>query len=103
MQSYLIPIDEVAKILQYTGDRAIRRTHDWLLSRGVKQFRRGGLYSRSVIDDVLRRESEKCISENEGKSTTYRAKSVWVKTQLKSKNTARDLLALKMQESMPAN
>ena len=100
MENYLMPINEVAQILQYSGERAIRRTHDWLLSRGVHQFRRGGFYSREVILELLRKESEKCILGKEDNSIMSPGKCVWGNKRLKSKSTARDILNSKMQESM---
>lgn len=100
MDKYLMSIEEIAQILQYSGERAIRRTHDWLLSRGVHQFRRGGLYSREVILALLRKESEKCILEKEGNSIMSPEKFVWGTKRPLSKSTARDILNSKMRESM---
>ena len=100
MENFLIHLNEMAKILCFTGDKAIRHTHDWVYERGFRQFKRGGYYVREDFYDLLRKESEKCISAKEDSTITSRGKYVLETSPLKSKNTVRGLLSSKMQESM---
>ena len=99
MESFVIPMKDACIALGYDPVTQKRQAHDWLWSRGLKQIR-DGFYAKDMFYELLRRESEKCISEKEANTTTSRAKSVWATKPLKLKNTARDFLASKMQENM---
>ena len=99
MEPFLIPAKDTYALFGYDPEKDEKKARGYLWDHGVKQFRKG-FYAKAVIYDFLKKESEKCISGKEENTTTSRVKYVWANKPLKLKNTARALLASKMQESM---
>ena len=88
MECYLMSMKDACVAMGYDPETERAKAHDWLLSKGVKQFRKG-FYAKDVILEFVRKESEKCILGNGASTTTSRAKSVWATKPMKLKTTAR--------------
>ena len=96
----IITLPEVAHILRYEGEGAEKKARKWLYKYGLKQFATGK-YVREQFEELLQERGKRCLtSENGDKSTTSEGRCVWVKKPTLSKNKVRDLINLRMQESM---
>ena len=102
MEEY-IDMPEIIERLRFEHAKHPERScREWLARRGIRQFRRGGVYFREQVLNAIEMEKQKCsASEKEGMSITSGGRYVWAGKPSQSKNTLLDLVSSKMRESMP--
>ena len=105
MTDYLITLDEIAKFLGYTGKRAKINAGSWLSKHKITTFGgRRGVYLKDSFWNAFEEEKQKCLQQEKSEDTiTSEEQFVWVAKASKSQKSLRDLINLKMQESMQAS